>query len=126
MSIQPLGNNPLPTSPSNTSSRSVDDANAPQAGGSPKAAAGAPAGGQQVSPANPKDAVREATQKANLAVEGLRSDLKFTVDSDTGTNVVKVIDTKTKEVIRQIPAQEMLEIAKRLDELRGILIKARA
>jgi len=39
--------------------------------------------------------------------------------------VVKLIDVKTKEVIRQIPAQEMLVIAKRLDELQGLLIKER-
>lgn len=70
-----------------------------------------------------KEAVQEATQKANQAVQGLRSDLKFTIDEETGWNVVKFIDVKTKEVIRQIPAQEMLVIAKRLDELRGLLIK---
>jgi len=73
-----------------------------------------------------KDAVKEAVHKANQTVAGLRSDLKFTVDDATGSNVVKFIDVKTKEVIRQIPAQEMLVIAKHLDDLQGLLIKERA
>lgn len=77
----------------------------------------------------PKDVNRkslaDAAKTANEAIQGLRSDLKFTVDEETGINVVKFIDVNTKEVIRQIPAQEMLEIAKRLDELQGLLIKER-
>jgi flagellar protein FlaG len=73
-----------------------------------------------------KEALKEATHRANQAIAGLGSDLKFTIDEDTGVNVVKFIDVSTKEVIRQIPAQEMLEISKRLDELQGLLIKERA
>jgi len=73
-----------------------------------------------------KQSVKEAAQRANQTVVGLRSDLKFSVDDDTGSNVVKLVDVKTKEVIRQIPAQEMLVIAKRLDELQGLLIKEQA
>lgn len=73
-----------------------------------------------------KDAVKDAVHKANQTVAGLRSDLKFSVDPDTGSNVVKLVDVKTKEVIRQIPAQEMLVIAKHLNDLQGLLIKERA
>lgn len=73
-----------------------------------------------------KDALHAAAQKANQAILGLGSDLRFSVDKDTGIEVVKFVDDKTKEVIRQIPAQEMLDIAKRLDELKGLLIKERA
>lgn len=73
-----------------------------------------------------KTELQQATEQANQAISGLGSDLKFSVDEDTGINVVKFIDTETKEVIRQIPAQEMLVIAKRLDELRGLLIKDQA
>lgn len=70
-----------------------------------------------------RKSLEDAAKTANEAIQGLRSDLKFTVDEETGINVVKFIDVNTKEVIRQIPAQEMLEIAKRLDELQGLLIK---
>lgn len=73
-----------------------------------------------------QEALHAAAQKANQAILGLGSDLRFSIDKDTGIHVVKFIDDKTKEVIRQIPAQEMLDIAKRLDELKGLLIKERA
>ncbi|RZT75564.1 flagellar protein FlaG [Azospira oryzae] len=76
-------------------------------------------------PVEEMDALQEATHRANQTVAGLRSDLQFSIDDATGTSVVKLIDVKTKEVIRQIPAQEMLVIAKRLDELQGLLIKER-
>ncbi len=80
---------------------------------------------QHKKPAEEKEALQEATHRANQTVAGLRSDLQFSIDDATGTSVVKLIDVKTKEVIRQIPAQEMLVIAKRLDELQGLLIKER-
>jgi flagellar protein FlaG len=38
------------------------------------------------------------------------------VDEDLGRIVVKVMDHETKEVIRQIPADEVLQLAKRLKE----------
>ncbi|WP_416242948.1 flagellar protein FlaG [Azospira sp. APE16] len=85
---------------------------------------------EEVAPPSSKDdrknELQQATEQANQAISGLGSDLKFSVDEDTGIDVVKFIDTETKEVIRQIPAQEMLVIAKRLDELRGLLIKDQA
>lgn len=44
------------------------------------------------------------------------------VDRDTGIQVIKVVDTKTDEVIRQIPSEEIIELAKTLDKLHGLLI----
>jgi flagellar protein FlaG len=40
--------------------------------------------------------------------------------------VVKVIDRETQDVIRQIPSQEMLDLAQALDKLQGLLIKQKA
>jgi len=40
--------------------------------------------------------------------------------------VVKVVDLETKEVIRQIPSPEVLEIAKAVDQLQGLLIRQKA
>lgn len=124
MSIQPLSNNTPPAYSPATGSPPSAEAAAPRETKSPQ-------NGSRIEETrvsnriDEKEALRHATQKANQAIEGLRSDLKFTIDKETGSNVVKFIDVKTKEVIRQIPAQEMLLIAKRLDELRGLLIKER-
>jgi len=40
--------------------------------------------------------------------------------------VVKVIDQETKEVLRQIPTKEALEIAKSFDTAKGFLISQSA
>ena len=37
--------------------------------------------------------------------------------------VVRVIDKQTGEVIRQMPSKELLEIAKSLDRLQGLLVR---
>ena len=52
--------------------------------------------------------------------------LEFSVNSDTHQFVVKIIDTETKEVIRQIPSEEMIAIAKALDTLQGLFVKQKA
>ena len=49
---------------------------------------------------------------------GQRS-LKFSIDEISGRNVVKVIDKQTEEVIRQIPIEEVLTIARTIAEQFG-------
>ncbi|MFL6673475.1 MAG: flagellar protein FlaG [Massilia sp.] len=55
-----------------------------------------------------------------------KSELVFSVDPDSDRTIVRVIDQKTHEVIRQIPSQEALDIAKALDSAQGLLIKQTA
>jgi len=47
--------------------------------------------------------------------------LSFSVDKETRTVVVKIIDPETGKVIQEIPRDEVLTIAKELDKLKGIL-----
>lgn len=63
-----------------------------------------------------KDDVDEAVEKINQHVQTVQRDLQFTVDEDSGKTVIKVIDSNTKELIRQIPGEEALQVAKRLTE----------
>ena len=68
-----------------------------------------------------------AVQQVNKVVKSLsNSGLEFSVDKDTGIHVVKVVDTKTRDVIRQIPTEEVLAIAKTLDKLQGLIINQKA
>lgn len=60
------------------------------------------------------------------AIQPMANNLQISIDKDTGTTVVKVVDTSTKEVIRQIPTEEALSIAKSLDKLDGMLFKQKA
>lgn len=88
-------------------------------------------GGQPapVSPVPPTPAMAEVQKAVNRAQEVLgrtTSALKFAVDGDTGTVVVKVVDTETDQVIRQIPSEEMLTIARNMERLQGLLVKREA
>lgn len=73
---------------------------------------------------------REELQKAVASVESftqsIRRDLKFSMDDESGKVVVKVTDSKTGEVIRQMPSEEALKLAQRLEEARSLLFKAEA
>ncbi|NBN90218.1 MAG: flagellar protein FlaG [Actinobacteria bacterium] len=64
------------------------------------------------------DSVRAANEQ--LAHRG-RS-LEIGVDPSTGSVVVKVSDSKTGEVVRQIPSEEMLRVARNIEVLTGILV----
>jgi flagellar protein FlaG len=67
-----------------------------------------------------------ALQSINKALQDLSPNLEFTVDPDSNRTVVKVLDQQTKEVIRQMPSAEALEISKALDKLQGLLVRQKA
>lgn len=71
-------------------------------------------------------ALRAATDKINHTMQGLGNNLEFRFDSETSTNVVRVVDKETNKTIRQFPSEEALAIARTLDKLQGLLIRARA
>jgi flagellar protein FlaG len=64
-------------------------------------------------------AVNDITESMSMMQKGLA----FKVDEDLGIQVVKVIDVTTGELIRQMPNEEALEIAKKLNEVTGLLMK---
>ncbi len=55
-------------------------------------------------------------QSINQRVQAFQRDLVFSVDKETGKNVVTIVDSKSSEVIKQIPTEEMLELARNLNE----------
>lgn len=77
---------------------------------------------QQVS----REELQNSVDAMNEFVSKLNSALQFSIDKDTGKTVVKVVDTSTDQVIRQIPSEEALGIAKALDKLKGLLIQQQA
>lgn len=60
-------------------------------------------------------------QIKGLTENGLYS-VRFENDSELKELVVKVVDRKTDEVIRQIPPEELLGLTKRLNDLRGNIV----
>ena len=59
--------------------------------------------------------VREVFQKADSRVE-------FSVDPELGRVIVKIMDGESGTVIRQIPQQEVLDLAKSLETPTGLLL----
>lgn len=88
--------------------------------------AGAPKAEAPKANTNNPQQIEEAVEAVQKFVQPMASNLQFTIDEDTGIKVVKVIDTATKDVIRQFPSEEILQIAKALDRLQGILLKQKA
>lgn len=96
---------------------------APAAGGTTATRAAEPR--KEPGPTSLQDLER-ALDDVRRVVEPMARNLLFTIDEDTGRTVVKVIDSATDEVIRQIPSEEILSIAKALDKLKGLLIQQEA
>lgn len=85
----------------------------------PKASAGAnrPLTEQQL---------RQIVDEVKKVVDPVAQNLRFSIDNDTGKTIVKVVDAATNEVIRQIPSDEMLAIARAMDRLQGLLLSKKA
>ena len=73
-----------------------------------------------------QEAVEQAVKAVNDFVQPINNALSFSLDQESDKMVVKVIDQGTKEVIRQIPSEEMLALAKALDTMKGLLVQQKA
>ena len=76
----------------------------------------------------------EAVSNINSYVQNISRDLRFSVDETTDRVVVKVLDSETEELIREIPSEEALALARFLSEqreadtpqLEGLIIQVQA
>jgi len=73
-----------------------------------------------------RDDVSAAVSKLNEAMLSSSQSLKFEIDDDTRQVVVKIIDQSTQEILRQMPTEEALHMAKSIDKLQGLLIRQTA
>jgi len=85
----------------------------------------APAASPQAQRSTESD-VADAVDKLNDFASKNASDLNFSRDQETGKTIVKVVDTATDVVIRQIPTEEAVAIAKSIDKMQGLLINHKA
>ena len=76
-------------------------------------------------------AVIEAANAISSFVQNISRELRFNVDEHTGRTVIVVMDSNTDQVIRQIPGDEALALARALEESppaarKGLLINSEA
>lgn len=69
--------------------------------------------------------IAEAIAVANKALKSVSSSVEFTLDHGTGKTVIRIIDSSSHQVIRQVPSEEMLAIARAVDRMQGLLLLRR-
>lgn len=69
-----------------------------------------------------EQAIRKAIEKANKAMEGFDRRFEYSIHEKTGDVMVKVINSETNEVVREIPNEKFLDLMDKLQELVGINI----
>jgi flagellar protein FlaG len=70
--------------------------------------------------------VAEAVREINTSLQSRSVGLQFELDEDTDKMIVKVVDRTSGEVIRQIPSEEVVRIAKVLGKAPGLLVSQEA
>lgn len=71
---------------------------------------------QATAPVEQSASVEKAVAQLNDYVQSLQRDLRFTLDDELGRAVIKVIDRNSQEVIRQIPNETALQLARNLKD----------
>lgn len=59
--------------------------------------------------------VEEAVSKLNEYVQKTQRNLDFSLDEDSGKTVIRVYDRQSEQLVRQIPDEVALELAKKLN-----------
>lgn len=81
---------------------------------------------QQAESSVTSEDAREMVRSISLSLETIASGLQFQVDEDSGEVIVKMIDKQSGEVLKQIPTEDALKIAKSLSNLTGLILKESA
>lgn len=123
MNIQPLGS-PVAPRLEERALPSIEQQNTQAA--NPVKAADTPGAVEPARAQPSREEVGDAIKKINEGMAASSQSLEFAIDEDSKEIVVKIIDQGTREVVRQIPSVEALEIAKSLDKMRGLLISQTA
>ncbi len=106
------GGVPVPRAGEPEATRPVGRAREPNANPElPPAVSGAPA--ERVS-------LDDAVESLNDFVASVQRDIRFRVDDVTGEAIVQVIDRDSDTVVRQIPSEVALQLARRLREHQSV------
>ena len=81
-------------------------------------------GAQPAEPAKEytSDELEDVRQAINETLKDIRVQLEFSQAEETEDLIVKVVNPETEEIIRQIPPEAMVRMAKRMEEMTGLLI----
>lgn len=69
-----------------------------------------------------REQVKAAVEQIDSYLKSSRRELQFQVDEESGEVIVRVRDAATGEVIRQIPGEEALRVARALQESSAVFL----
>ena len=77
-----------------------------------------------------QEKAREVVEQLNNHAQFVNRDLHFSVDDDSGRTVIKVVNSETAELIRQIPSEEVLKLSETIrentDSSTGVIVQTSA
>lgn len=73
-----------------------------------------------------EEVLLKAVEALNEHVAPAMQSVQFSIDQDTHRTIIKVVDTATNKVLRQMPNEEAIAISKTLGKLQGLMIKQTA
>ena len=73
-----------------------------------------------------REVVAKAAADLQQFVQSMGRNLNFTIDETTGYHVVRVVNPTTGELVRQLPSEELLQIARDFERLNNVLVSQRA
>jgi len=73
-----------------------------------------------------REVVAKAAADIQQFVQSMGRNLSFSVDEVSGYHVVRVVNPNTGELVRQLPSEELLKIARDFERLNNVLVSQRA
>jgi len=70
--------------------------------------------------------LKQIIQRFNEKFVNDKRSIGFSFDKSLGLHVITVRDTRSGEVIRQLPSEEVLRVAHNIEKLKGLLFDRRA
>ena len=69
------------------------------------------------------DDLKNLASEIQRKVSAISSDLQFSVDEETGKDLIRVTDRTTKKIVWQFPSEEALNITRALDQYqKGVML----
>jgi len=73
-----------------------------------------------------REAVAKAAEQIQTFVKEMGRNLDFSIDETTGYNIVRVVNPETNEIVRQLPSEELLKIARSMENWNSVLVNQKA
>lgn len=69
--------------------------------------------------------IQEAVDSTNKEFEKLQTNLRFSIHKQTKQIMVKIIDSNTQEVIKELPPEKLLDMVASMMERAGLIVDRR-